>query len=155
VGEVFPEGGEIERLAVLNHAKPKDAKPAAVWKNSLRTRSGLPIPGKLPCPQGRTSTRISSGSCRIVGQSVESAQRQNALRLFLFVVTELEGLRIAQVGADIELKNSMLDFDFDKRLIKSSMASTVERGLKTLRSTHTRLNSSGGKSNSSLRVPER
>jgi hypothetical protein len=73
----------------------------------------------------------------------------------LFVVTELERLVIAQAGADIELKNSMLDFDFDRRLIKSSMASTVESGLRTLRSTHTRLNSSGGSSSSSLRVPER
>ncbi len=58
-------------------------------------------------------------------------------------------------GAFIPLKNSMLDFDFDSRLISSSMASTVESGLKTLRSTHTRLNSSGGSSSSSLRVPER
>ncbi len=66
-----------------------------------------------------------------------------------------EGLPHAQAGADIELKNSMLDFDFDSRLINSSMASTVERGLKTLRSTHTRLNSSGGSNSSSLRVPER
>jgi len=49
----------------------------------------------------------------------------------------------------------MLDFDFDSRLIKSSMASTVESGLSTLRSTQTRLNSSGGRSSSSLRVPER
>src|SRR5258708_40042911 len=74
---------------------------------------------------------------------------------FFFLVTETERLRIAQAGADIELKNSMLDFDFDSRLINSSMASTVERGLRTLRSTQTRLNSSGGRSNSSLRVPER
>ena len=49
----------------------------------------------------------------------------------------------------------MLAFDFDSRLINNSMASTVESGLKTLRSTHTRLNSSGGRSSSSLRVPER
>jgi len=62
---------------------------------------------------------------------------------------------MAQAGADIELRNSMLDFDFERRLIRSSMASTVERGLRTFRSTHTRLNSSGGRSNSSLRVPER
>jgi len=35
---------------------------------------------------------------------------------------------VAQAGADIELRNSMLDFDFERRLIRSSMASTVERG---------------------------
>ena len=74
---------------------------------------------------------------------------------FFFVVIEMERLRIAQAGADIEPRNSRLDFDFDSRLIKSSMASTVERGLRTLRSTQTRLNSSGGRSSSSLRVPER
>jgi len=66
-----------------------------------------------------------------------------------------EKIADAQAGADIELRNSILDFDFDSRLIKSSMASTVERGLRTLRSTQMRLNSSGGRSNSSLRVPER
>src|SRR5580692_4723614 len=60
-----------------------------------------------------------------------------------------------QAGADIDPRNSALDFDFVKRLSKSSIASTVERGLKTLRSTHTRLSSSGGRSSSSLRVPER
>ena len=32
----------------------------------------------------------------------------------------------AQAGADIELKNSMLAFDFDSRLVSNSMASTVE-----------------------------
>src|SRR5207302_2565599 len=80
--------------------------------------------------------------------------RGNSLRLF-FVVAEMERFGRAQAGADIELRNSMLDFDFDSRLIKSSMASTVESGLRTLRSTQTRLNSSGGRSSSSLRVPER
>src|SRR5437899_11246087 len=78
--------------------------------------------------------------------------RKNAA---FFLLMEMEKLRIAQAGADIELKNSMLAFDFDSRLINSSMASTVESGLKTLRSTHTRLNSSGGRRSSSLRVPER
>src|SRR5258708_14116559 len=62
---------------------------------------------------------------------------------------------IAYAGADIELKNSMLALDFERRLISSSMASTVESGLRTLRRTHTRLNSSGGRSSSSFRVPER
>ena len=61
----------------------------------------------------------------------------------------------AQVGADIELRNSALALVLVKRLSKSSMASTVESGLKTFRRTHTRLSSSGGRSNSSLRVPER
>ncbi len=138
----------------LCHAKPKDAEQAAVSKKLVETRSDFPIPGKLPCPQGRASARISNGSCRVDRQSVVPAQRGNSLRLF-FVVSETERLLIAQAGADIELKNSILAFDFDSRLINNSMASTVERGLKTLRSTQTRLNSSGGRSSSSLRVPER
>ena len=60
-----------------------------------------------------------------------------------------------QAGVDIEAKNSPLDLVLVKRLRRSSMASTVERGLKTLRRTQTRLSSSGGRSSSSLRVPER
>jgi hypothetical protein len=60
-----------------------------------------------------------------------------------------------QVGADIDPRNSMFDFVFVSRESKSSIASTVERGLKTLRSTQTRLSSSGGSRSSSLRVPER
>src|SRR5438270_10398753 len=50
----------------------------------------------------------------------------------------------AQVGADIEPRNSVLDFVLVKRESRSSIASTVERGLRTLRSTQTRLSSSGG-----------
>jgi len=61
----------------------------------------------------------------------------------------------AQAGVDIDARNSPLDFVFVKRLSNSSIASTVESGLKTLRSTQTRLSSSGGRSNSSFRVPER
>src|ERR1700730_15365114 len=61
----------------------------------------------------------------------------------------------AQVGEDIDPRNSVFDFVLVRRLSKSSIASTVERGLKTLRRTQTRLNSSGGRSSSSLRVPER
>ena len=64
------------------------------------------------------------------------------------------GLQL-QAGDDMELRNSVLDFDLVSRLRSSSIASTVERGLSTLRRTQTRLNSSGGRSSSSLRVPER
>jgi len=64
-------------------------------------------------------------------------------------------LQPPQVGADIELRNSGFDFVLVRRLRSNSIASTVERGLRTLRRTHTRLSSSGGSSNSSLRVPER
>src|SRR6267378_7203688 len=117
---------------------------------------------------GRTSTAGPNGSLITLpqrkqkprpdepfsNQTIQPAQWGNSLRLF-FVLTEIEELQIAQVGADIELRNSMLDFDFDRRLINSSMASTVDSGLRTLRSTQTRLNSSGGRSSSSLRVPER
>ena len=63
--------------------------------------------------------------------------------------------RGAQAGADIDPRNSVLVLFFVRRLSRSSIASTVERGLNTLRSTQTRLSSSGGSSNSSLRVPER
>src|SRR6267143_1988604 len=73
---------------------------------------------------------------------------------FLFRV-KVNGIWLSQAGVDIELRKSALDFVFVRRLIKSSMASTVESGLNTLRNTHTRLSSSGGSSNSSLRVPER
>jgi 60 kDa SS-A/Ro ribonucleoprotein len=61
----------------------------------------------------------------------------------------------AYAGADIELRNSVFDFVLVRRLSSSSIASTVERGLKTLRRTQTRLSSSGGSRISSLRVPER
>src|SRR5262249_22677458 len=60
-----------------------------------------------------------------------------------------------QLGLDIEARNSAFDFDFASRPQSNSIASTGERGLSTLRSTHTRLSSSGGISNSSFRVPER
>src|SRR3989442_12541074 len=86
-------------------------------------------------------------------RTIQRAQQGNLLRFF-FEVIDVRNLRLAQAGADIELKNSMLDFDLDRRLINISMASTVERGLSTLRSTHTRVNSSGGRSNSSLRGPD-
>src|SRR5260370_4889822 len=119
----------------------------------LRTRSGFPIAGKLLCPQGRTSARISGGACRILRQLIHPAHR--GTHCAFFVITEMEKLLIAQAGVDIELKNSMLAFDFDSRLISNSMASTVDSGLRTVRSTHTRLNSSGGRSSSSLRVPGR
>src|ERR1700687_5495442 len=70
------------------------------------------------------------------------------------------GCRVAtcyfvQAGADIDPRNSPFDLVLVRRLSRSSMASTVERGLKTLRRTQMRLNSSGGRSSSSLRVPER
>ena len=59
------------------------------------------------------------------------------------------------VGEVMELRNSMLVLVLVRRLSKSSMASTVESGLRTLRRTQTRLNSSVGRRSSSLRVPER
>jgi hypothetical protein len=88
---------------------------------------------------------------------MQPAQWGNLLRRIFLGGTRPENARVyfAQVGADIEPRNSALDFVFVRRLSKSSIASTVERGLKTLRSTQTRLSSSGGRSNSSLRVPER
>src|SRR5260370_35443941 len=113
------------------------------------------IPGKLPCPQGRTSARISGGACRILRQLIHPAHRETHCAFFAEKADVMIIRGRAQAGADIELKNSMLAFDFGSRLIRNPMASTVDSGLRTLRSTHTRLNSSGGRSSSSLRVPER
>src|ERR1700738_4873259 len=55
----------------------------------------------------------------------------------------------------MEARNSALPLVLVRRLRRSSMASTVESGLRTLRRTQTRLSSSGGSRSSSLRVPER
>ena len=145
---------ELSDESILCNAKPKDAQQAAVCEKLVEYTLEPPDPRRLPCPQGRTSARISNGSCRIARQSVEPAQRGNLLRFF-FAVSEIERLRLAQTGADIDPRKSALAFVFVRRLISSSIASTVERGLKTLRNTQMRLSSSGGSSNSSLRVPER
>jgi hypothetical protein len=67
----------------------------------------------------------------------------------------LEAAGYTQVGADIDPRNSLFDLVLVSRLSSNSMASTVESGLRTLRSTQTRLSSSGGRRSSSLRVPER
>ena len=53
----------------------------------------------------------------------------------------------------IDARKSALDLVLPILSNKSSIASTGESGLSTLRSTHTRLRSSGPISNSSLRVP--
>jgi len=47
-----------------------------------------------------------------------------------------------QAGADMELRNSELVLVLVRRLRSSSIASTVESGLRTLRRTQTRLSSS-------------
>jgi hypothetical protein len=138
----------------LCNAKPKAARQAPVCKKLVEDTLELPAIGELPCPQGRTGARISNVPCRNQRQQIEKAQPEILLRLFL-VRAEIKAMRSAQVGADMEPRKSPLDFVFVRRLIKSSMASTVESGLNTLRNTHTRLSSSGGSSNSSLRVPER
>jgi hypothetical protein len=138
----------------LYNAKPKAVR-AAPCKNSLRTRSNLST-GEVALSAGkdkRENFKRLLPYRTAVGKT--GAAGKPAAPLFIVTETETECLPIAQAGADIELKNSMLALDFDSRLIKSSMASTVESGLKTLRSTQTRLNSSGGRSSSSLRVPER
>src|SRR5437867_6073570 len=120
---------------------------ATTGRTSMAGRSELSITSRRWKQNPRVDEPFSN-------RTIQRAQQGNLLRFF-FEVIDVRNLRLAQAGADIELKNSMLDFDLDRRLINSSMASTVERGLSTLRSTHTRLNSSGGRSNSSLRVPER
>ena len=154
MGEVFPKGGGLARRDVLCHAKPKDAEQAAVWKKLVEYTLGPPDTREVALSAGKDKRENFEWLLPhrpAIGRT-GAAEKLTAL---FFMVSEVERLRMTQAGADIELRNSMLDFDFDKRLIKSSMASTVERGLRTFRSTHTRLNSSGGRSSSSLRVPER
>ena len=138
----------------LSNAKPKDARQAPFAKKLVENTLEPPAIGKLPCPQGRTGAGISNVACRNQRQQIEKMRPEISLRPF-FVCAEIKAMRPAQAGADIEPRKSPLDFVFVRRLIKSSMASTVESGLNTLRNTHTRLSSSGGSSNSSLRVPER
>src|SRR5579863_7609247 len=55
---------------------------------------------------------------------------------------------------DIALRNSWLLLAFDSLSCSSSMLSTVDSGLSTLRSTQTRCSSPSGISSSSLRVPD-
>ena len=55
----------------------------------------------------------------------------------------------------MEPRNSLFDLFLESRSSISSMVSTAESGLSTFLNTQTRLSSSFGISNSSLRVPER
>src|SRR5580693_55222 len=55
---------------------------------------------------------------------------------------------------DIAFRNSWLDFALESLSSRSSMLSTVDSGLRTLRSTQTRCSSPSGISSSSLRVPD-
>jgi hypothetical protein len=71
---------ELSDESFLCNAKPKAAQQAAVCKKLVEDTLEPPDIGKLPRPQGRTSARISSGSCRIVRQSAEPAQWGNLLR---------------------------------------------------------------------------
>ncbi len=138
----------------LCNTKPKDAEQAAVWKYLVENTLGLPDIWEAALSAGK-GKRENFERLLPHRPAIGRASTAGKLTAPFLVVTETKRLLIAQAGADIELKNSMLAFDFDSRLMSSSMASTVESGLRTLRSTQTRLNSSGGKSSSSLRVPER
>jgi len=137
----------------LCNAKPKAARQAAVCNTSSRTRSNLPIPGSCLVRREGQAREFQIAPAATNGK--EHERRSERTRCAFFVEIEFSKLPLAQVGADIEPRNSPLDFDFESRLINSSMASTVESGLKTLRRTQTRLSSSAGSSSSSLRVPER
>ena len=141
-------------LPFLCHAKPKDAAQAAVWKKLVEYTLELPDIREVALSAGKDKHENSKRLLphRPATGLTGAAGNSNVL---LFVVTKVENLQSTQTGADMEPRNSALDFDFESRLINSSIASTVESGLKTLRSTQTRLSSSGGSSNSSLRVPER
>ncbi len=138
----------------LCHAKPKDAEQAAVWKRLVENTLGPPDTWELALSAGKDK-RENIERLLPHRPAIGTTGAARKLVASFFVEIEIDRLRFAQAGADIELRNSALDFDLERRLINSSMASTVERGLKTLRRTHTRLSSSGGSSNSSLRVPER
>jgi hypothetical protein len=144
----------LSDLQFLCYAKPTDAAQEHVSKNSLRTRSSLPLAWEAALPAGKGKRE---NFMRFLPHRTVIAGTSTARNLGTPFARSMrwKNWGTAQAGADIELRNSMLALDFDNRLINSSMASTVESGLKTLRSTHTRLNSSGGRSSSSLRVPER
>jgi hypothetical protein len=64
----------LRDVQFLCYAKPKDAEQAAVWKKLVENTLGPPALERLPCPQGRTSARISSGSCRIYRSLERPAQ---------------------------------------------------------------------------------
>jgi len=81
-GEVFPEGGEIERLAVLNHAKPKDAKQAAVWKKLAENTLKPPDTWEVALSAGKDKHENFEWLLPHRRASVESAQRGNSLGLF-------------------------------------------------------------------------
>ncbi len=138
----------------LCNAKPKDAEQEAVWEKLVENTLGLPETWEVALSAGKDK-RENFKRFLPHRPAISTTGAAGKLAVPFFAVTENRRVRCAQVGADIELRNSMLAFDFDSRLINSSMASTVESGLSTLRSTQMRLNSSGGRSSSSLRVPER
>jgi len=136
-----------------------------VW-HGPEERAPPMVPGRVERGQAEAATRERrSWQLGCLGRSIPSA----ALGIKLRPYEESRGSAlgadgnarllaeiVAQAaGVDMELRNSMLDLVLVRRLRSSSMASTVESGLKTLRRTQTRLSSSGGSSNSSLRVPER
>jgi|SRR5215470_3491428 len=115
-------------------------------------------------PQKWSSLRRKSWvmfSPRRTSSARKKLMRGTAL-LEAFPVTHLPRISISkgvfephQAGVDIDARNSVLDFVFVSRLSNNSIASTVESGLSTFRRTHTRLSSSAGSNNSSLRVPDR
>ena len=154
MGEVFPEGGGLARRAVPLPREAERCGAGGRWKKLVEYTLGPPDTWEVALSAGKDKRENFEWLLPHRPAFARTGEARKLTALF-FMVTEMERLRMAQTGADIEPRNSMLDFDFDSRLIKSSMASTVESGLRTLRSTHTRLNSSGGRSNSSLRVPER
>lgn len=139
----------------LCHAKPKDAQQAAVCEKLVENTLEPPDTREAALSAGKDKREIFEWLLPHRPAIGRTGAARKLAAPFSFMEAEIERLRSTQAGVDIEPRKSALDLVFVRRLINSSIASTVERGLKTLRNTQMRLSSSGGSSNSSLRVPER
>src|ERR1700691_6357729 len=104
--------------------------------------SAIPLPA---AERSTAHTDASQGSPRETLRTWRSLER----------VFRKEENSCDQAGLDIEARNSALVLFFERRPRSNSIASTVERGLSTLRNTQMRFSSSGGSRSSSLRVTAR
>jgi hypothetical protein len=81
VGEVFPEGGGVVRRIVSLQREAEGCAAGSRLKKLVENTLEPSDTGKLPCPQGTASARISIGSCCNQRQEVQKAHRGNPLRL--------------------------------------------------------------------------
>ena len=65
MGEVFPEGGGVVRRIVPLQREAEGGAAGGRLQELVEDTLEPPGIGKLPCPQGRTSARISNGPYRI------------------------------------------------------------------------------------------